>query len=444
MKTENILFIILISIIIIVVIMIAEKNINDKNDKNNLMGKLNNATSPSLIEGFEDNTEENLDEMRKYMKIHGLYPMDKGTDMSKYVLKSSVDKASRCPDMSKYIPKAAIPRQVKCPQINRDEWVRKSELPPNWNKNCPAHPDLTNFVLKSTIPPTQNCPSCICPKIKVNAGLCREPTKEDCIKSGALKDACPKPEPCPVPKCPEPKPCPVPKDPVCPKCPEAPKQGSCPEPERCPPAKNCPKCYSVKYVKVPVVKSEPPLKPQKETIFPQNLIETKLLRQHAPRQPRQPKVMRLDASDEEREALKEELRQELLREMANAPAASRNNEVGDKDLEALKEELKQELLQEMANAPKPSSNNNKNVNELLNDMLENENINSAPIMTEENMFPSFTNEAVDNNNSNFLNEIKNVITNNNQNNSNNSGKCNNMNLNKLYKKYGTLGFNNNL
>ena len=443
MKTENILLIILISIIIIVVIMIAEKNINDKNDKNNLMGKLNNSPSSSLIEGFE-NTEENLDEMRKYMKIHGLYPMDKGNDMSKYVLKSSVEKASKCPDMSKYIPKSAIPRQVKCPQINRDEWVRKSELPPNWNKNCPAHPDLTNYVLKSTIPPTQNCPSCICPKIKVNAGLCREPTKEDCIKSGALKDACPKPEPCPVPKCPEPKPCPVPKDPVCPKCPEAPKQGSCPEPERCPPAKNCPKCYSVKYVKVPVVKSEPPLKPQKETIFPQNLIETKLLRQHAPRQPRQPKVMRLEASDEAREALKEELRKELLREMANAPTPSRNNEVGDNDLEALKEELKQELLQEMANAPKPSSNN-KNVNELLNDMLENENVNSAPIMTEENMFPSFTNEAVDNNNSNFLNEIKNVITNNNQNNnSNNSGKCNNMNLNKLYKKYGTLGFNDNL
>ena len=81
----------------------------------------------------------------------------------------------------------------------------------------------------------------------------------------------------------------------------------------------------------------------------------------------------------------------------------------------------------------------------LNEMLENENVNSAPIMTEENMFPSFTNEAVDNNNSNFLNEIKNVINNNNQNNNrNNNGKCNNMNLNKLYKKYGTLGFNNNL
>ena len=49
-------------------------------------------------------------------------------------------------------------------------------------------------------------------------------------------------------------------------------------------------------------------------------------------------------------------------------------------------------------------------------------------------------------NSNFLNEIKNVITNNNQNNNNrnNTGKCNNMNLNKLYKKYGTLGFNDNL
>ena len=435
MKTENILLIILISIIIIVVIMIADKNINDKNDKNNLMGKLNNSPSSSLIEGFEDNlgnneTSENLEEMKQYMKIHGLYPMDKGNDMSKYVLKSSVDQAKRCPDMSKYIPKAAVPRQVKCPQINRDEWARKSELPPNWNKECPAHPDLTNYVLKTTIPPTQNCPSCICPKIKVNAGLCREPTKEDCIKSGALKDACPKPEPCPVPKCPEPKPCPVPKDPVCPKCPEAPKLGGCPEPERCPPAKNCPKCYSVKYVKVPVVKSEPPLKPQKETIFPQNLIETKLVRQYAPRQPRQPKVMSLEQTEEAKDALKEELRQELIQEMANAPKPSRNNEIDN-----LKEELRQELLQEMVNSPKPSSKNNNN--ELLNNMLENNNVNSAPIMTEENMFPSFTNEAVDNNNnSNILNDVKNVI--------NNTGKCNNVNLNKLYKKYGTLGFNDNL
>ena len=118
----------------------------------------------------------------------------------------------------------------------------------------------------------------------------------------------------------------------------------------------------------------------------------------------------------QRESLKEELRQELLREMDNSPSASRNNVVGDNKFEELKDELKQELLQEMYSPPKPSSNNNKNVNELLNDMLENENVNSAPIMTEENMFPSFTQPA----------------------------KCNSANLNKAFKNFGKVGFNTNL
>ena len=49
--------------------------------------------------------------------------------------------------MSKYVLKTSIPPPVKCPKINRDEFIRKSELPPNWNKECPAHPDLTNYVL---------------------------------------------------------------------------------------------------------------------------------------------------------------------------------------------------------------------------------------------------------------------------------------------------------
>ena len=61
--------------------------------------------------------------------------------------------------------------------------------------------------------------------------------------------------------------------------PRIPDKGKCPRPTRCPPAQNCPKCYGVKYLKVPVVKSEPPQKPSKGTIFPQNLIDTKLIRQ---------------------------------------------------------------------------------------------------------------------------------------------------------------------
>ena len=39
--------------------------------------------------------------------------------------------------------------------------------------------DLTNYVLKSTIPPTQNAHLVSVPKVNVDAGLCREPTEED-------------------------------------------------------------------------------------------------------------------------------------------------------------------------------------------------------------------------------------------------------------------------
>ena len=51
--------------------------------------------------------------------------------------------------MSKYVLKTSIPPPVRCYVINRDEWVRKTELPVNWNKECPKHPDLSNYVLKS-------------------------------------------------------------------------------------------------------------------------------------------------------------------------------------------------------------------------------------------------------------------------------------------------------
>ena len=384
--SEQILLIMLISIVLIVIMISCQKMRLDNNDKNNI--KNNNLR----VENFENNSndpEDNLDELKKYMKIQGLYPMSKGSDMSKYVLKSQVDKEKACPDMSKYISKSAVPRQVKCPVINRDEWIKKTELPPNWNKECPKQPDLTNYVLKSTIPPTQECPACVCPKIKVNAGLCREPTKEDCLKSGVLKDACPKPEPCPVPQCPDVKPCPAPLPCPVTKCPKIPQKGQCPRPTRCPPSKDCPKCYGVKYVKVPVVKSEPPQKPPRGSIFPQNLIETRLVREKMPREPRQPKIVEIDNSediDKIREQLRKEIYDELKKEMS-----SKNTSV---EVQA------------------PST--------------------STVIMSEENMFPSFT-EPIEVKDDVVAKVQKKV-----------RGMCNKANLNNMFKKYGSLGFNNNM
>lgn len=95
-------------------------------------------------------------------------------DMSKYVLKSTVPPCPACPDMSLYMLKT----------------------------ECPPTPDLSRYVLKSSIPKPQpiiidnsackkecgECPPCPrprCPDIK-----CPPPTK------------CPPPAPCPRPVCP--------------------------------------------------------------------------------------------------------------------------------------------------------------------------------------------------------------------------------------------------
>lgn len=434
-------------------------------------GKPNSHSS--LVEGFEDeitetnNTvrkngnkkeDEKVDELKgeneklkKYLKIHGLYPENHAIDMSKFILKSQVKAEKICPDMSKYMLKTSVPPPVRCPKINRDEFIRKSELPPNWNKECPKHPDLTNYVLKSTIPPTTKSQACICPKVTVNAGLCREPSKEDCMAmKDVLAEACPKPEPCPEPKCPELKcpepdpelwikrselppdwnkkcPEPPPPPPPCPrvpekKCPElkcAPcpvpkKEGKCPPPEKCPPVEPAPKCYDIKYIKVPVVKSEPLPKPNKETIFPTNLIDTKLVRQQVPLAPRQPKVVKIQNSA-----------QNAVNNMNTySPAMAMANEV---DLE--QEEIVNTPIEEQYLAPSDVAIDNSSF------------VNAAPSMVVTNKANNLFNKVVE--------KIKNVANNREEKNNRElpkeiPGTCQKEDLNKMFQKFGARGFNNQL
>ena len=96
------------------------------------------------------------------------------------------------PDMSKYVLKSSIP---PCPSIpDMSNYILKSE--------CPPVPDLSNYVLKSSIP-KQN------------------PVILDCSKCQKPSGECP---PCPRPRCPEVK-CPEPTK--CPTCAPCPRQ-SCP------------------------------------------------------------------------------------------------------------------------------------------------------------------------------------------------------------------------
>jgi len=110
------------------------------------------------------------------IRPHPACPECKQPNMSKYVLKSSIPPCPSMPDMSNY--------------------MLKSE--------CPPVPDLSNYVLKSSIP-KQN------------------PVILDCSKCNKPKGECP---PCPRARCPEVK-CPEPtKCPTCAPCPRT----------KCPPA----------------------------------------------------------------------------------------------------------------------------------------------------------------------------------------------------------------
>ena len=97
-------------------------------------------------------------------------------DLSKYVLRTSVPPCPAMPDMSKYI--------------------LKSEVPPL--------PDMSRYVLKSSIP---KCPPCI----------------SSCSKPCSIGE-CP---PCPRPRCPVPAPCPRT---TCAPCPVV-QPMRCPEPD---------------------------------------------------------------------------------------------------------------------------------------------------------------------------------------------------------------------
>ena len=143
LNCENIMLIGLVSIIVIIVVLMWQKTNQvsvspSVSDEENFANDMD--TSSFNINQLNDSNKsykDKYEDLKKYMEIQGMYP-GKAPDLSKYVLKSQVAKEDRCPDMSKYILKSSVPPPTKCPTINKDEWVRKTELPPKWNKECPT------------------------------------------------------------------------------------------------------------------------------------------------------------------------------------------------------------------------------------------------------------------------------------------------------------------
>jgi len=94
----------------------------------------------------------------------------------------------RQPDLSRYVLKSTVPACPSLPDLS--QYILKSQVPPV--------PDLSNYVLKSSIPKPQ-------------------PVILDCSKCNKPSGECP---PCPRPRCPEVK---------------------CPAPTKCPPPAPCPR-----------------------------------------------------------------------------------------------------------------------------------------------------------------------------------------------------------
>ena len=110
---------------------------------------------------------------------------------------------------SKPKPRPICPACPDCKQPDMSKYVLKSSIPP-----CPAMPDLSNYILKSECPPVPELSNYV-----LKSSIPKQnPVILDCSKCQKPKGECP---PCPRPRCPEVK-CPPPvKCPACAPCPRS-------------------------------------------------------------------------------------------------------------------------------------------------------------------------------------------------------------------------------
>lgn len=128
-----------------------------------------------------------------------------------------VDKCESCGETSpcgcnKPKPRPICPACPECKQPDMSKYVLKSSIPP-----CPPIPDLSNYILKSECPPVPDLSNYV-----LKSSIPKQnPVILDCSKCNKPKGECP---PCPRPRCPEVSCPPAPKCPTCPPCPRM----SCP------------------------------------------------------------------------------------------------------------------------------------------------------------------------------------------------------------------------
>ena len=246
MKNNDKLIIFGILILIVVLVFVSHRyNVEKKEHFKDLTFETNVVTNPEfdlreqaeISSGEEAGVEDYNSSSQNEDNIFSDDSSD--VDLDSFVRKTDIERAARA-SAREYCPVS--------PDYNPSDFVKKTEI--DLQKQCPKMPDLKDYVLKTTIPPVQKCPSCVCPKVKVTAGMCK--------KCPEPKNNCPKPQPCGIeqckdvikcapgnkpfacPKCPSPEPCPKEPKKVCPSF-EIPESNfKCPSPKPCPAPQPCP------------------------------------------------------------------------------------------------------------------------------------------------------------------------------------------------------------
>lgn len=121
-------------------------------------------------------------------------------------LEESNDKADNViakKDIEKAARAAALQFCPVPPDYNPSLYIKKTEI--EKEQACPKLPNMKDYVLKSSIPPEKDCPPCICPKVNVSAGLCKDGKKE------GAEVVCPPPKPCGAKECRRVVKCPAPQ-----------------------------------------------------------------------------------------------------------------------------------------------------------------------------------------------------------------------------------------
>ena len=163
----------------------------------------------------DDQIKTLMGKMVNEMVAVGAFP-----DTSQFVRKTELPDSkctvAKAEDSQLYQLKSAC---MEGPRIDMSQYIKKSAIPACPQQKCPEPVDLSGYVKKSSLF-NQKQQACVCPQVKVSAGLCKE---------------CP---PCPTLSCPA---CPVPEP------------AKCPPPAPCPEPPTQPVRYEVKYIKQPVL-----------------------------------------------------------------------------------------------------------------------------------------------------------------------------------------------